>query len=295
MRLFPFSATLLSVGLLACALSTAVLPASAQSDPPPPTEKKEAGKKPGKKRTRPVAHVETAKGTIVIELYPEDAPNTVDNFVTLAKKGFYDGLTFHRVEPGFVVQGGDPKGDGTGGPGYTIKSETNKKLSHVRGAVAMANGGRDTAGSQFYIVIDKPAPQLDNVGYTLFGLVVSGQDVAEKLKVGDKMTRVVIEEPEGGMPKIGPTRGAEPEYTFPPLVPAGAGEFNSRVRVKVTIEPNGSVRPELLRKSGDKAVDEAILEALRAWKWKPALKNGDPVRSSQQFDYDLRTDSRSYE
>jgi cyclophilin family peptidyl-prolyl cis-trans isomerase len=131
-------------------------------------------------------------GEIVIEFFPADAPKTVENFVTLAKKGFYDGLTFHRVEPGFVVQGGDPKGDGTGGPGYKVKAEFNKQ-PHVRGAVAMARSNDpDSAGSQFYITL-APANFLDGK-YTVFGKVVSGMDVVDKIKVGDKMKSVKIVE-----------------------------------------------------------------------------------------------------
>ena len=131
-------------------------------------------------------------GEIVIEFFPADAPKTVENFVTLAKKGFYDGLTFHRVEPNFVVQGGDPKGDGTGGPGYTIKAEFNKQ-KHDRGAVAMARSQNpDSAGSQFYITL-APAHFLDGQ-YTVFGKVVSGMDVVDKIKKGDKMKSVRIVE-----------------------------------------------------------------------------------------------------
>jgi peptidyl-prolyl cis-trans isomerase B (cyclophilin B) len=148
--------------------------------------------KPAAKPVHPIATIETVKGTIKVKLYPEEAPNTVANFISLARKGFYNGLTFHRVEPGFVIQGGDPKGNGSGGPGYAIKNETNKLLRHNRGAVAMANAGRDTAGSQFYIVIDKPAPHLDNGDYTIFGQVISGQEAAEKIQVGDKIKKVTI-------------------------------------------------------------------------------------------------------
>jgi peptidyl-prolyl cis-trans isomerase B (cyclophilin B) len=150
----------------------------------------------------PIAVIETVKGTIKVRLYPEVTPKTVENFIKLAKKGFYNGLTFHRVEPGFVVQGGDPKGNGSGGPGYEIKNEDNKMLKHNRGAVAMANAGPDTAGSQFYFVINKPAPHLDEKDergiskYTIFGQIISGQDVAEKIAVGDKMTKVTIIEPK---------------------------------------------------------------------------------------------------
>jgi peptidyl-prolyl cis-trans isomerase B (cyclophilin B) len=129
---------------------------------------------------------------IRIEFFPEDAPKTVENFVTLAKKGFYDGLSFHRVVPDFVVQGGCPKGDGTGGPGYQIKAEFNKQ-KHVRGSVAMARSQHpDSAGSQFYITYGA-TPHLDN-NYTVFGKVVAGMEEVDRIKQGDRMTTVAIEE-----------------------------------------------------------------------------------------------------
>ena len=129
---------------------------------------------------------------IKIEFFPADAPKTVENFVTLAKKGFYNGLTFHRVVPDFVVQGGCPKGDGTGGPGYQIKAEFNKQ-KHVRGVLAMARSqSPDSAGSQFYITL-APAHFLDNQ-YTVFGRVTSGMEIVDKIKVGDKMKSVKITE-----------------------------------------------------------------------------------------------------
>jgi peptidyl-prolyl cis-trans isomerase B (cyclophilin B) len=131
-------------------------------------------------------------GEIRIEFYPEDAPKTVENFVTLAKKGFYNGLKFHRVVPDFVVQGGCPKGDGTGGPGYQIKAEFNKQ-KHVRGTVAMARSQHpDSAGSQFYICYGT-TPHLDGQ-YTVFGKVVQGVENIDKIKQGDKMTSVAIVE-----------------------------------------------------------------------------------------------------
>lgn len=145
------------------------------------------------KGLHPIATVETSKGVIKFKMYPEEAPITVANFVKLAQKGFYNGLTFHRVEPGFVIQGGDPNGDGTGGPGYTIPDEKNVKLKHNRGAVAMAKSSApDSAGSQWYICITKPAPFLDG-GYTVFGQVISGQKVAESIAVGDKIKKVTIQ------------------------------------------------------------------------------------------------------
>jgi len=129
-------------------------------------------------------------GEITIELFPGDAPKTVANFVALAKKGFYNKLTFHRVEPGFVVQGGDPKGNGTGGPGYTIKAEFNAH-KHVRGTVAMARStDPDSAGSQFYICLG-PASFLDGK-YTVFGLVTKGMDVVDGIRIGDRMKSVRI-------------------------------------------------------------------------------------------------------
>ena len=127
---------------------------------------------------------------IRIEFSPEDAPRTVENFVTLAKKGFYDGLTFHRVVPDFVVQGGDPKGDGTGGPGYRVKAEFNTQ-KHVRGTVAMARAqDPDSAGSQFYITYG-PTPHLDG-SYTVFGRVVAGMEHVDRVKQGDRMKTVTI-------------------------------------------------------------------------------------------------------
>jgi peptidylprolyl isomerase/peptidyl-prolyl cis-trans isomerase B (cyclophilin B) len=127
---------------------------------------------------------------IRLEFYPADAPKTVENFLTLAKKGFYDNLTFHRVVPDFVVQGGCPKGNGTGGPGYTIPAEFNTQ-KHVRGTVAMARSQHpDSAGSQFYICYG-PTPHLDG-NYTVFGRVTSGMEHVDRIRQGDRMTSVAI-------------------------------------------------------------------------------------------------------
>ena len=160
----------------------AVGPAGAQQ-PTPPSQ--------GAKKVKESAVITMEKGgEIKFDFFPEDAPKTVENFVTLARKGFYDGLVFHRVEPGFVIQGGDPQGNGMGGPGYKIKAEFNKQ-KHVRGAVAMARSNDpDSAGSQFYIVL-APANFLDGK-YTVFGMVTSGMDVVDKIRVGDKMKSVKI-------------------------------------------------------------------------------------------------------
>jgi peptidyl-prolyl cis-trans isomerase B (cyclophilin B) len=131
-------------------------------------------------------------GEIRLEFFAADAPKTVENFVTLAKKGFYSGLTFHRVVPDFVVQGGCPKGNGTGGPGYTIKAEFNTQ-KHVRGALAMARSQHpDSAGSQFYICYGS-TPHLDGQ-YTVFGRVTSGMEHVDRIRQGDRMTSVTIVE-----------------------------------------------------------------------------------------------------
>ena len=138
------------------------------------------------------AVIEMDAGKIAIEFYELDAPETVANFVKLAKKGFYDGLKFHRVEPGFVVQGGDPNGDGTGGPGYTIKAEFNSR-KHLTGTVAMARTpAPNSAGSQFYICLG-PQPFLDGK-YTVFGQVIDGMDIVMKIKRGDIMKKATIVE-----------------------------------------------------------------------------------------------------
>ena len=136
--------------------------------------------------------ITTPKGDIVLELDPELAPVTVNNFVHLAREGFYDGLTFHRVVPGFVIQGGCPKGDGTGNPGYRFKDEPVKGDYHL-GAVAMANSGPNTNGSQFFICIENLKGRLDK-NYNYFGKVVDGMDVAMGIEVGDRMEQVTVEE-----------------------------------------------------------------------------------------------------
>jgi len=145
-------------------------------------------------RMHPFAVIVMEKGGEVrIELYPQEAPKTVESFIALSKKGFYDGLTFHRIVPGFVAQGGDPKGDGTGGPGYTLKAEFNAR-KHVRGTVAMARSqSPDSAGSQFYICF-AAHPHLDRQ-YTVFGQVVSGMEVVDQIRPGDRMKSIRIEEP----------------------------------------------------------------------------------------------------
>ncbi|MEH7222827.1 peptidylprolyl isomerase [Bacillus sp. JJ1566] len=128
---------------------------------------------------------------IVIELYSNEAPGTVANFEKLANEGFYNGLTFHRVIPGFVAQGGCPRGNGTGGPGYTIKCETEgNPHKHVPGSLSMAHAGKDTGGSQFFIVHESQ-PHLDGV-HTVFGQVIEGLDSVYRIKQGDVMKEVKV-------------------------------------------------------------------------------------------------------
>ncbi len=146
---------------------------------------------PTEEMTGKVIHISTPKGDIVFELYGDTAPKAVSNFIALTKKGFYNGLTFHRREEGFVIQGGDPAGNGTGGPGYTFEDELTDSHNYDRGIVAMANRGPDTNGSQFFILLaDYPLPKQ----YTIFGKVLSGLDVVDKIAVGDVMTTVSVED-----------------------------------------------------------------------------------------------------
>lgn len=135
------------------------------------------------------AIMETDKGTLHIDLFDKDAPNTVQNFVKLSQSGFYDGLNFHRVIPDFVIQGGCPNGNGTGGPGYTIQCEINDN-KHIAGSLSMAHRGRDTGGSQFFIC-HSPQPHLDGV-HTVFGHT-DDMEVVLAIRQGDKIQSVTIE------------------------------------------------------------------------------------------------------
>ncbi|WP_234573026.1 peptidylprolyl isomerase [Rhodohalobacter sp. 614A] len=142
------------------------------------------------------AIIETEKGNMEVEFFSEDAPNTVDNFLSLSKKGFYDGLTFHRVIPDFVIQGGCPKGDGSGGPGYKIDCELDgDNQYHDRGVLSMAHAGRNTGGSQFFICHSrKNTAHLDR-NHTVFGKVVKGLDVIDEIRQGDRIEKIrIIEE-----------------------------------------------------------------------------------------------------
>ncbi len=136
------------------------------------------------------AIIETEKGILVLELFAADVPITVNNFVFLAREGFYDGTTFHRVIPGFMAQGGDPTGTGRGNPGYRFEDEFTEH-THVAGTLSMANAGPDTNGSQFFITYT-PQPGLDGK-HTVFGQLIEGMGVLEKLANGDVMRRVIIE------------------------------------------------------------------------------------------------------
>ncbi len=137
------------------------------------------------------ATFDTSRGPIKIELYPDKAPLTVANFVNLAKRGFYDGLNFHRVIADFMIQGGCPEGSGRGGPGYRFEDETTNGVRHERGVLSMANAGPNTNGSQFFIT-HVPTPWLDGK-HTVFGKVTEGLDVVDAVKQGDLITKVTIE------------------------------------------------------------------------------------------------------
>ena len=141
------------------------------------------------------AEIVTGKGTMKVEFFEEDAPNTVDNFVKLSKDGFYDGLTFHRVIPNFVIQGGCPNGTGAGGPGYTIDCELDGDTQyHDRGVLSMAHAGRNTGGSQFFICHSRDNTAHLDRNHTVFGKVVEGLDVIDDIRQGDKVEKITVSE-----------------------------------------------------------------------------------------------------
>ena len=154
-------------------------------------------------KPKPNAILETDKGRIVIELYPDAAPKTVENFATLIQQEFYDGLIFHRYAPEFVIQGGDPQGDGSGGPGWTIYGEfqdpqlRSKMPKHEKGTVAMARTQQpNSAGSQFYICLNPDPKRYQHLegDYTAFGRVIEGLEVVDQLREGDKMNKVTLKD-----------------------------------------------------------------------------------------------------
>jgi peptidyl-prolyl cis-trans isomerase B (cyclophilin B) len=141
------------------------------------------------------AEIHTDKGVMKVEFFDKDAPNTVKNFTDLAKKGFYDGLNFHRVLSDFVIQGGCPTGTGSGGPGYKIKCElTGDNQYHDRGVLSMAHAGRDTGGSQFFICHSRTNTAHLDKNHTVFGKVVDGLDIIDQIRQGDKILKIVVTE-----------------------------------------------------------------------------------------------------
>ena len=143
----------------------------------------------------PYAQIKTNRGLMVAELYDADAPNTVANFVKLAQSGYYNGLSWHRVIPNFMIQGGCPRGDGTGGPGYTIDCELSGQLQrHDRGVLSMAHAGRNTGGSQFFICHNRQNTQHLDRKHTVFGVLTEGLDVLDQIRQGDSIERIDIVE-----------------------------------------------------------------------------------------------------
>ncbi len=200
-RLLPLALIALVLAGVSCASAppaaspTTYNPQPKNPPPPPMIPSPKTWKFPGALPKAEIAHkqirLSTTKGDIVFELFADTAPLTVSNFVSLAKGGYYDGLTFHRREEGFVIQGGDPSGNGTGGPGYQFQDELTDSFSYTRGIVAMANAGPNTNGSQFFVMLgDVPLPKR----YSIFGRVVSGMNVVDAIKIGDRMTKVVVED-----------------------------------------------------------------------------------------------------
>ncbi|MCS6846969.1 MAG: peptidylprolyl isomerase, partial [Anaerolineae bacterium] len=186
-----------------------------------------------------VATIKTAKGDIVVELNAQVAPQTVNNFIYLAQNGFYDGLTFHRVEPGFVIQGGDPLGNGTGGPGYNIPPEI--KLPHVDGAIAMARQSgppesTPSSGSQFYITIGAQ-PHLDN-NYTVFGVTIRGQDVVRAIQVGDVIQRIDVTTVDGSAVAAAPPQATAIPTSTPLPKPVTCEPFPLNVNASDHVKGN---------------------------------------------------------
>lgn len=141
------------------------------------------------------AEIQTEKGVMKVEFYEKDAPNTVNNFIKLAREGFYDGLNFHRVIPNFVIQGGCPKGNGTGGPGYQIDCELNgDNQYHDKGVLSMAHAGRNTGGSQFFICHNRENTKHLDRNHTCFGKVVEGIEVVDQIAQGDKIIKITVQD-----------------------------------------------------------------------------------------------------
>ena len=141
------------------------------------------------------AEIKTEKGSMHVEFYDKDAPNTVANFTKLAKEGYYNGLNFHRVIPEFVIQGGCPSGDGTGGPGYAIDCELEgDNQYHDKGVLSMAHAGRNTGGSQFFICHNRQNTQHLDRNHTCFGKVTDGLDLIDQIEAGDKILEIIIKE-----------------------------------------------------------------------------------------------------
>ncbi|MFM7320575.1 MAG: peptidylprolyl isomerase [Armatimonadota bacterium] len=280
-------------------LTVAGIQGAAPAAPPAVPGKPAKGVKPAqppkpKKLERPVMTVATPKGVVRIELFPIDAPRNVANLVSLAQRKFYDSLKFHRIED-WVAQGGDPNGDGTGGPGYTVENERNRALKHVRGAVGMANSGRDTAGSQFYI-LKKDAPGLDNGAYTLVGMVISGMEIVDGLAAGDTIQTATVELPSGFKPApFGPSRPAEASQLFLPDLPDDIAQRTAAptVRLAVKVAIDGAATVVLVKGSGYVDLDDRVLDAIRRWKWSPALRFGQAVPSEERFDYDYVVGGRT--
>lgn len=187
-RIFPKVLLSLSLIFTVCAVALPVHLSAAEGD------KDKAAEKSDDKEVKDVkAVIKTEKGDIEVTIFAKKAPLTSASFLNLAKHGYFNGLNFHRVEPGFVIQGGDPEGTGRGGPGYEFAQEVSPELTHSKaGILSMANAGPGTNGSQFFITLDA-TPSLDG-SYNVFGEVTGGLDVVKKIKVGDKMTKVEVKD-----------------------------------------------------------------------------------------------------
>lgn len=196
MKIKNITRTILSLMVLAPLVLVAACAGGTGSSPSPTSPKPKTYSKPPAMTIdtskQYIATMETAKGKIVIDLFAKDTPVTVNNFVFLAREGFYDGTKFHRVIADFMIQGGDPTGTGAGGPGYKFADEFTSHKNIV-GSLSMANSGKNTNGSQFFIITTRPQPHLDGV-HTVFGQVTQGLDIANQIKQGDTLIKVTIQE-----------------------------------------------------------------------------------------------------
>lgn len=233
-------------------------------------------------RDLPRVKLETTKGTIVVELFEDEAPQTVGNFVSLVEKKFYDGKTFHRVLPGFMAQGGDPKGDGTGGPGYHIHCECFEPnhRNHFRGTLSMAHAGRDTGGSQFFLTFLR-TPQLDGK-HTVFGHVIEGLDVLAKLQRRDPDNKLFKLPDPDKIVKATVVRKREHDYQPTKAPEKKVGTKEKEKPGKENESDSEKDKPDKEKKNKEKGGEGDKEKGSDAEKDKPGKEQGEPKKESDK-------------